>query len=173
MGPEGLQNFLQEVHSSGYHGAPFVPDNDVPTPAQDAHLLSFDSPLIHVVKPPPAYSAHFFRAILDLATEHHCKVVLLHVPQASDYGQSSIPVYAWPEFGTSWNQLIGVPTNALYAGMSRQRFLHYYADHHVNSNGSNLFTAAITPAVIEAYDETRAESESSSAHQAPVQPKKF
>ena len=160
-GQEALHKYLDELHSSGYHGAPFVAEDDTPTPAQEAHLLSFDSPLVSAIAQPPAYSAHFFRAILDLASQHHCKLILLHIPESADYGESSIPVYAWQKTGASGYPLIGVPTNALYPGMSKQRFLHYYADQHVNLNGSQLFTSAITPAVIEAYDESRAESPSS------------
>ena len=158
MLPSAIDKYLSTMFDSGYRGAPFVREHDLPTPTPQARLLSTSSTLFSPVVQPPAYSAHFFQSIVALAGQYHCRLVLLHVPEDLEYGKASMPEYAWP--GGGGLKMIGVPTDTLYAGMSREQFLHYYADHHLNKNGSELFTAAITPALIEAFDEDRAQSQS-------------
>ncbi len=156
---ESYIDYLKNERDLGYMGSPFVFDSASPSKDEQAILLPLNSPLISTSnKPLPAYSVHFFRMILALAKSHHCKLVFMHIPEDREFDDPSIPEDSWGTNGAGEYEMIGVPAKTLYAGMSKERFLHFYADGHLNKNGDALFTAAITPAVTEAYDEANDES---------------
>ena len=159
--PEGFDKYLDIIGDAGYHGAPFVAENVTTTKAQQALLLPVNSPLISPAPEPlPPYSLHFLHAILALARQHHCTLVFLHVPTDEEYGDNTISEFAWYKYGAAGYQIIGLPAKDMFSGMSKEQFLHYFANNHPNRNGGELFTSSITPAMIEAYDETRAGTQS-------------
>ena len=168
--PEAFDKYLNIIRDAGYRGAPFIAEKVTTTKAQQALLLPVNSPLMSTASEPLSpYPLHFLHAILTLARQHHCTLIFLHVPTDDEYGDSSIPEFPWYKYGAVGYQIIGLPARDLYSGMSKEQFFHYFADNHLNRNGGELFTSSITPATIEAYDETRAGTQSDIQAKSPSQ----
>lgn len=152
-----LDEYLKSRRDNGYHGSTFIPDKvDSTSGNPQAQLLPMNSPLIAKRGPNPGpYPMHFLRMILDLAKQNNCELVFMHIPTDAEYGMNTLPeVTDWARDNSANYQMIGLPGASLFPGMSKQRFLHFYVDNHFNRNGSSLFTDAITPAVIKAYDQS-------------------
>jgi hypothetical protein len=140
----------------GYNGAPFVPDTAPVGSAHEKLLLPLSSPEVAVTGPYPGkYQIHYMREFAKLAQQHHSEIVFLHLPQAFEYGDTTIPELAsWPKILGRDYQLIGAPAGELFPGVSRERYLHFYLDdNHLNNNGEAWITDKITPSILEAYDE--------------------
>jgi len=76
------------------------------------------------------------------------------MPEVKEFADSTIPQLApWSKVIGPDYEMIGAPSAVLFAGLSRERFLHFYADDfHFNYNGATWFTATITPSILKAYD---------------------
>jgi hypothetical protein len=59
----------------------------------------------------------------------------------------------WPTILGESTAIIGVPTRVLFAGMDRETIKKQYYNDHLNLNGAELLTRAITPALLKVYEE--------------------
>lgn len=146
-----------DIHLSlhtGYHHTAFIQDalpTTTTTPA--AALLPVTSPLLYLQKPSPnAFESKYMHAIVALAASRHCTLVLLHIPTDNEYGDAGIPSVAnWATlFGAQYRE-VAIPAKVLFAGIDRDRYLHFFSDGHLNANGREVFTKAILPPIMEAY----------------------
>jgi hypothetical protein len=146
---------------SGYLGANFVPDGSANLPANYARLLPLNSQQIAVNDPAPGtYQMHFARKIVELAKEHNCQIVLLHIPVDAEYGDSSVPeLTSWEKELGPGLSMIAVPSATLFYGMDRTRFERFYRDAHLNENGQRYFTGAILEALQDAYDRSKSKND--------------
>ncbi len=148
---------VRENINTGYHKAAFVRDTLPADPGRVAQLLPVSSPEFHVESTPPgAYQLQYLRKVVELAKDKGSDLVLIHIPTDTEYGDSDIPEIAnWARvFGPQYKS-IGIPSSVLFAGLDKERFLHYYSDSHLNTNGRQVFTHAIIPSVLEAYDQSK------------------
>jgi hypothetical protein len=148
---------VRENINTGYHKASFVRDTVPMGSERQAKLLADTSSLFHVEgAPPEAYELNYLRKIVKLTDKRGCTLVLLHVPTDAEYGNSEIPeIENWSRlFGPEYN-IIGTPATALFAGLGHDRFLHFFSDSHLNANGRQVFTEAIIPSILEAYDQSK------------------
>lgn len=141
----------------GYYGADFVPES-VRSAATPPLVDSYEDPPYSQVRiagePLDPYEVHFAKKIVELAQEKHVKIALLHIPIDSEQGLDVMPEQEnWPSMLHTGAPLIGVSSAVLFAHIDRLRFYHFYRDQHFNSNGETLFTQAIVPAILKAYDE--------------------
>jgi hypothetical protein len=142
--------------SIGYQGGPFVPHEvlDPAVPPRESidsdksrDLFRFDGP------PLSPYQLHFLRKTAELAREHGALLVILHLPSPSERGSMIVPDRKlMPEIFGDGVFFVGVPSARLFRNVPDSQFLDYYQDEHVNLNGSDLFTRAINPALIEIYE---------------------
>jgi hypothetical protein len=143
-------------HKLGFMGAPFVADS-LPGPAADErYLIPITSPLLKVIGPAPEpYQVRFIREFADVAKQHGSTLVLLHIPEVGEYGESDLPeLMPWPQMLGPDYQMIGAPGTTWFAGIDRERQQHFYADDlHFNKNGAIWFSEKIVPSIIEAYEQ--------------------
>jgi hypothetical protein len=143
----------------GYYGVPFVPDS-IEARKWDAErlLIPLISPMLENVGPTPGpYQLHFARKILELAKEHGCTVVLIHVPLDVEAGSARIPELApWSQLLGAQYDMVGIASAELFRSIPPERVRNFYRDLHFNENGTAAFTTAIAPAIIEAYDRAAA-----------------
>ncbi len=101
------------------------------------------------------YELHFAKLIVQLLREHHCRVVLMHLPNDSEFGAETLNERGdWSSTLGLDVPILGVPSAVLFAGDTRAEFQHYFYDQHLNANGQALFTTLITPAILKVYDES-------------------
>jgi len=155
LGPDEMQ-FLQSPEAVGYYGQKFIPE-----PADLALAppleVTFQEPPYPLVrekgKPFDFYETYFAKRILMLAAENHTRIAMLHIPIDSERGLDSMPERSRLDGALdSQAPFIGVTSAALFLGVPADRFQHFYTDQHFNTNGRALFTRAIMPAVLKAYD---------------------
>jgi hypothetical protein len=137
-----------------------------------------DRPFVRRVSPPPAiepssiiYSAqnrdpfrfgnpalnelqlHFLRKTSELARQYGVPLVILHTPSPSEQDMDIVPDRRpTPEVLGDGVYFIGVPSTRLFANVPPAHFEDYFRDEHMNLNGMELYTTAITPALIEIYE---------------------
>ena len=139
----------------GYYGAPFVSEPADPPPLAPEDVIY--SPRTAAVfdfngRPLGPYQRHFAESIGELARNYGVRLVLIHVPVASERGQNVIRERMfWPDVLGTPATIIGVPSGTLFRNIPGDRFYRYYFDEHLNANGNRLFTRAITPALIRTY----------------------
>jgi len=140
----------------GFHNTPFVRVAPVVTPvvrADDMILSARTAQNFRVTGPAlSAYQLHFMRRIGQLVAQYHVPLTILHVPLASERGSAVISQQAdWSQaFGTPVT-VVGMSSQQLFRGMSDAQFYRYYYDEHLNRNGSELFTEAVSAALVAAY----------------------
>ena len=142
----------------GYHGAPFVMHgpSDPQVPADESidseksrELFHFDGPALS------EYQFHFLRKTAELARDHNATLVILHLPSPSERGQNIVPDRQnMPGVVGDHVFFVGVPSARLFRDIPAEQFYDYYQDEHMNLNGADLFTRAVTPALIELYERT-------------------
>jgi hypothetical protein len=141
----------------GYYGAPFIPESvdwaTIPSVEQ-----SYEDPPYDLVraagKPLDLYETHFAMKILYLAKENRIKIALLHIPIDTEQGLDYMPERGrWSDSLRTSAPMIGSTSAVLFKGLDPQRVHDFYADQHLNFNGSMLFTRSIIPAILKAYDE--------------------
>lgn len=148
-----------EYDRAGYYGVPFVPDRlSPPHLAPEAMIYSgrtqaqFD---FHGTPLAP-YQEHWAREIGKLVRQHGVALTLLHVNDSEERGHTTVHERMfWPDVMGVSMTIIGVPTATLFSGVPDSRFYHFFYDQHMNINGKELFTAAVTPALIDAYVKTQ------------------
>jgi hypothetical protein len=140
--------------NTGYREAAFVRDSLPSGSDPAAELLPVTSPVFRLEGTQPrAYQLKYLRETLALVRKKNCALVLLHIPTDSEYGDSYLPeIVDWSKLFGPQYEMIGLPAATLFAGLDKDRYLHFFSDTHLNTNGRNVFTRAIIPPVLEAYD---------------------
>ena len=148
---------VEDHINSGYFGAPFVPDALPGENHPIAKVMSVSSPIIHSGgRPLRSYQLKYLRSTAELAKEKNCPLILLHLPMDSEYGNTTLPEIAnWSDVLGPGYQIIGLPASVMFEGMTKDRFLHFFTDKHLNANGRQMATSVFVPAIIEAYDESK------------------
>jgi hypothetical protein len=106
--------------------------------------------------PLPAWEVHFMSLFANLAAQHRCQLVLLHIPVIDESHAPRIQERAfWPErFGTNL-AMLGVPPARMFNGLSDDEIRRLYVNPtHLNKNGQIYFTSLILPSLLELYDTT-------------------
>jgi hypothetical protein len=144
-----------EYDRTGYYGAPFVPE-DIPAPPvapsaaiyAPATARNFDFNGL----PLGPYQRHFCEQIGEIIRQHGTHLTLLHVTTSEEPQATVVPerMY-WPDVMRVPMQIVGLPASALFAGIPNNLFYNYFYDQHMNVNGKELFTRAVTPALIRIY----------------------
>jgi hypothetical protein len=95
----------------------------------------------------------FLRKLAVLAQANNVKLVWLHIPKATEERAPTVPeIECWPRLLPGSITLIGIPPAAFLAGMSDSDVLKlFYNNAHMNKNGQEYFTRAITPALLNLY----------------------
>ena len=142
--------------AGGYMGGPFIP-HEVKRPpiAAESMIYStrtsgyfrFEGPGLN------EYQLHFLRKSVELARAHGAVLVILHLPSPSERGETVVKERQLvPEvFGDSV-AMVGVSAADLFMDVPPAEFLDYYHDEHLNTNGMQLYTKTVTPALIELYE---------------------
>ncbi len=144
----------------GYYGAKFVPELANSTTSSLPNS-SYEEPPYTLVraegKSLNRYDLHFAMKTLELARNEHIKIALLHIPIDSEQGLDYMPEREdWPSTLHARVPIVGVPSAVLFNKIDHLRFYHFYRDQHFNSNGEAIFTQAMIPAILKAYDERNA-----------------
>jgi len=104
---------------------------------------------------PPASqdTLFFFKKLVELAQANNVKLVWLHIPMADEMRAPAVPeTECWPRLFPDSITLIGIPPTVFLAGISDQDVLKLFRDNtHLNKNGQEYFTRAITPALLNLY----------------------
>ena len=116
--------------------------------SQNPSLFRFNGPPLN------EFQLHFLRKTVDMARQHGAVVVLLHMPSPSERGsdvvleRQLIPELLGPDVF-----LAGVPAARMFREVKdAAEFYDYFEDEHVNANGRELYTRAITPALVDIYE---------------------
>jgi hypothetical protein len=107
--------------------------------------------------PLPDWQLHFAGKLAELFREKGVQPVMLHLPVLNE---ARSPVLAeradWSEIFGGDFKLLGIPPAKLFGGLTDEEVLKLYADPvHFNRNGQEYFTALITPALFQIYEEAR------------------
>lgn len=101
-----------------------------------------------------SYQAAFARRLFELCEAHGTRLVMLHLPTASERLSPKIPVrapHAW--FSANGLVLIGIQPAELFAGLDAASVDGLYKDgRHMNSAFQSAFTRLITPAILELHE---------------------
>jgi hypothetical protein len=140
----------------GYYGAKFVPESQIPPaiPAKSMIAVDAGDPRFSFNGPPlGAYHQHWAKEIGNLAKQYKVPFAMLHILEDTEQGRTTIPerMY-WPDVIGIEAPILGVPAATLFSQVPAQKFTDYFYDQHFNDNGKELFTRAITPAILEVYD---------------------
>jgi hypothetical protein len=100
------------------------------------------------------YHLHFARKLARLCHERGTRLVILHPPLFNECRQ---PVVAerelWPEVLGVPVDIVGIPPAKLFAGLPEADLPRlFYDDVHMNQSGQDLFTALITPALVQLHE---------------------
>jgi hypothetical protein len=155
---KAVSPLLGSVYSrTGYYGAPFVEEPTIPPAIPTASMIygpgtearfDFDG------APLGPFQLHFALALGKLVEKYGSHLTLLHIPIDGERGNTRVPErMSWPTMLEPRPSMVGVPSAELFAGVSEERFYHYYYDQHFNVNGMRLFTRAVTPALLQVYAE--------------------
>jgi hypothetical protein len=150
----------------GYFGGPFVPEQRTPpTIAADSMIArgAEDASFDFQGKPLGPYHRHWAREIGDLAKQYNVPLAMLHIPEDTEKGMRTVPerMY-WPDVvGLPKAVVIGVPSATLFRDTAKDRVDNYYYDQHLNDNGREFFTRAVTPAILAVFSR---EAHADSAH---------
>lgn len=140
----------------GYQGAPFVP-REAPDPAVPAsesidsaesrQLFRFDGPALS------PYQLHFLLKTAELARQHGALLAVLHLASPTERGSTIVPDRQFmPEVLGDGVFFIGVPSARMFRDVPDAQFFDYFQDEHLNVNGEELYTRAITPALLDLYE---------------------
>ena len=145
------------AHPAGYLGRPFVRRQVVVPPIpietlvmsnQNSDHFLFDGPPLN------AYQLHFFRKTEELAKQQGALLVILHMPSPSERGSGIVPDrQLMTEMLGPGVVFSGVPSSRMFANVPPAQFEDYFQDEHLNLNGSDLFTAIMTPVLIHLYEQ--------------------
>jgi len=103
--------------------------------------------------PVPAWQLQFAQKFATLVQQHGTKLVLLNIPPISDMRSTVIKERVfWPDALQADIPMVGIPAATLFEGLSDDDVHKLYEDKaHLNKNGQEYFTWAITPALLKIY----------------------
>lgn len=132
---------------------PFKPEHDVPPEAVRIYSAATKDDFNFAGPPTPPEQVFFLKKLADLAAASGTKLVWLHVPQAEDRHAQAVPEReGWPERLAGNIRLLGIPPESFLRGISREDSDKlFYNQWHLNQNGQEYFTRAITPALLKLY----------------------
>jgi len=101
----------------------------------------------------PSADLYFAKKLAALAQANGIKLVWLHIPKANEMRAPAVPEReCWPQILPGDVTLMGIPPAALLVGISDEdAFKLFYNNEHMNKNGQEYFTRAITPALLQLY----------------------
>ena len=145
-----------EYGSVGYYGAKFVPEPNMPPaiPLPSMIAQGKDDPsFIFNREALGPYHLEWAHRIGALVRDKNIPFAIIHVPEDTEQGMKVVPerMY-WPEVvGIPSAPELGIPAATLFRNVPDAEYDNYFYDQHFNDNGKELFTRAITPAVLEVY----------------------
>jgi hypothetical protein len=146
-----------EYGAVGYYGARFVPEPQTP-PA-----IPVDSMIAHGPNDPNfifnreslgPYHVFWTQKVGELMREKKIPFAVVHIPEDTEQGMTKVPerMY-WPGVvGIPSAPVLGIPAATLFREIPADQYDNYFYDQHFNDNGKEMFTHAITPAVLEVYE---------------------
>jgi hypothetical protein len=146
----------EPANLAGYKGAPFRPHRiiDPKVPASEliysgtTSLFRFDGPPLNELQ------AFFLRKTIQMGRQHGAQVVILHMPSPSERGMDVIPErQVMPSLIEPDIFFVGVSSERMFRDIPSADFFDYFQDEHVNLNGNQLYTEAISPALIQLYEQ--------------------
>jgi hypothetical protein len=145
-----------EYGNVGYYGGPFVPEPRTPPSLAPDSILSHgssDPNFDFDGQPLGPYHQHWAHEIGNLAKQYNVPFVMIHVPEDTEKGDTRVPQRMfWPGVvGLPDTPIIGIPSATLFRDTPADQVKNYYYDQHFNDNGKELFTRAITPAILDLY----------------------
>jgi hypothetical protein len=104
----------------------------------------------------PAWHVHFCLLLRDLLQSHHVQPVMLYLPYSFNAKSPLI------EERTDWRKylgenlvMLGIPPARLFKNLTEDEIhLLYFDPYHLNKNGQDYFTKAITPGLLHIYEST-------------------
>lgn len=102
----------------------------------------------------PPMQLHFAQKFAELAREHGCQLVLLHVPFYDERRSTVISTAVfWPDALHADVTMMGIPPATLFKGLTDDEIRKLYSDPvHMNENGENYFTSLMTPSLLKLYE---------------------
>jgi hypothetical protein len=101
----------------------------------------------------PYFQTYYLHKLLELVKARHIKLVFVNIPEYEERGRTTVAErLCWPEILGPASTLIGLPPATLFERLSQGDIRKlYYNNLHLNRNGSEMFTRAITPVIVELY----------------------
>ncbi|MCU1222797.1 MAG: hypothetical protein JWQ42_890 [Edaphobacter sp.] len=145
-----------EYGAVGYFGSQFVPEPRTPPAIPVENMIDQSKSNPAFVYDGPAlgpYHLHWAKEIGNLTKQYGVPFAMLHIPEDTEQGRTTVPerMY-WPEVMGVQAPMVGVPAATLFSHVPPQEIDNYFYDQHFNDNGKEMFTRAVTPAILEVYD---------------------
>jgi hypothetical protein len=133
---------------------PYLPRTGATAAEVSCYLPQTATNFLFLNRPLPAWQSHFARKFALLAQQNGCRLVLLHLPTIGEQNASVITeTEYWPAYLQAKVDMVGIPGGRLFAGLSEDQMKQLYGDwFHLNENGQKYFTALITPALLQLYE---------------------
>ena len=102
----------------------------------------------------PSHQNEYLDAIVTMLRTRQIPLVMLNIPQYSERDSEKAPErFDWAERFGMPVPLIGISPPELFAGLTADEIEKLHCDReHFNLNGNEYFTAAVMPAILEAYE---------------------
>lgn len=92
-------------------------------------------------------------ALKESIARHQTRLVIVHTPTYGERANTRAKERIfWPDFFGADVTMVGVPEARLFAGYDEASLRRLFYNEHMNENGGRLFTRAITPALVKAYE---------------------
>jgi hypothetical protein len=101
----------------------------------------------------PFFQTYYLHKFFELLKARGIRTVFVNIPEYQERGRTTALERAcWPEILGSPSVLVGIPPTTLFGRMPRENVHKLYWDNlHLNRNGNEMFTRAITPVIVELY----------------------
>jgi len=144
------RNFLY----SGYAGKAFKELPVRPSLPPEIGYWTGDSSTLKVEASLGAYQVHFLSKMVELFRGSSTNLAFIHVNGLDEAGRSDLPeAVDYKKLVGGQKAVIGLPMTKIFPGLDRTQLEDYFSDaKHMNLNGSRIFTTAITPSILAAYD---------------------
>ena len=145
--PRELGSSAREI---GFLGAPFIEGRPPPPTAPVERWIHTECSDEGTLSD---YARHFYGLLGRTCADRGIPIIVLDIP---DYGESDrvAPSFVadWPQLLGGEVHLVGLPGAELFAGIGPEERERIFFDYHFNRNGSEWFTEALIPALLEILD---------------------